>query len=133
MRIFKAASEDAAFLLEHIMAADFPTVQKPAKRTKTFQHKQQKRKFESGKVSSRKVFTSGVWQWKLSWDYLPLADCDAIKEHFNTWLGSVFSCSAEMLGMPKNYQVRYNCDSLKIESSKVPGFFKLNVELEEAL
>jgi hypothetical protein len=115
------------------MADTFPTVQKPASRKHTFQHKQQRREFEDGYVSSRKVFTKGMWKWELSWDWLPKLDAWNIQAHFNTNLGSVFTASADLLGTDSSYSVRYTDSSLDIESTDAPGFFKVKLNLEQAL
>lgn len=115
------------------MAAEFPDILRPTTRSHDYEHKQQKRKFEDGRVSSRKVFTSGMWVWRLSWAYLPRADWTALKEHFDTYLGSVFYCSESMLDTPNGYNVRYSEDSLKAKSTQVKDHFSVAVTLEEAL
>ena len=110
--------------------ADFPSIQYPSSRKRTFNKPQIRTEFENGYVQSRARVTRGRWLFELTWDLLSVSDFNTLQEHFDTECGYAFVVSANMLYTGSDKTCRYSEDTLTAESAEA-GYYKVTVQLEE--
>lgn len=109
----------------------FPNIQLPSSRKRGISKPQLKSEFENGKTQIRAKATRPKESWTLSWEFLPIADWNLLKQHFTSNSGASFTISKNMVYESADKTVVYSVDSLEASSTEVTGFYSVEIKVEE--
>jgi hypothetical protein len=112
--------------------ANFPSLKAPTAFSESIQKKQIKTPFENGYVQSRAIWTRARRKFSLSWDNLPYAQLygtGMLLDHFTGNVGDTFTFTHPLTS--EAVTARYSDDELSYERTKIPGYYKVSLNLEE--